>query len=103
MKAIFASAGLLLVPPCERPPLEYQGPSVPAVVMFADPEMVDAVCRRLVPGADPKRTILACTNSATGAMLLPDPCLYDDGFARLACHERSHLRREDGSPGWVHG
>lgn len=102
MKVFLAASGLLLVPPCERPPIEFQGPSVPAIVMFADPAIVDAVCRRLVPSANPKRVILACTNPATGAMLLPDPCLYEDGMAKLLCHEVAHLKRADGSPGWVH-
>jgi len=103
MKALIAAAGLLLMPPCERPPVEYQGESVPAVVMFAHPDAVDAVCRQLVPNPDPTRRILACTNPGTSAMLLPDPCLFDDNTARLICHERAHLRRADGKPGWVHG
>lgn len=104
MKAAALSvAGLLFVQPCERPPVEYQGESVPARVFFAPPEIVDAVCREAVPGmkGDP-RQILACTNSSNSTMLLPDPCLYDDGFAKLVCHERAHLRRADGSSGWVH-
>lgn len=101
--AALAVTGLLFVQPVERPPLQYQGESVPALVMFASPEIVDAVCRRLVPGADPKRQILACTNPRNGAMLLPDPCLYADGYSGLLCHERAHLNRADGSPGWSHG
>jgi hypothetical protein len=101
MKALLAASALLVMPPCERPPVEFQGPSVPAVVLFADPETVDAVCRE-VGGAQAATRILACTNAAAGVMLLPDPCLFDDRYARLACHERAHLDRADGSQGWRH-
>ena len=104
MKAMLAASGLLLTMPlCERPPIEYQGESVPAVILFADPAVVDAVCRGLVPNADPTRQILACTNPGNNTILFPDPCLFDDNTAALLCHERSHLRRPDGKPGWVHG
>lgn len=103
MKAAALSlAGLLFVQPVERPPLKHQGESVPAVVLFAPPEVVDAVCRSLVPNADQTRQILACTNPANSTMLLPDPCLYADGYSQLLCHERAHLRRPDRSQGWVH-
>lgn len=101
--AMLLQSGLLLtMQPCERPPVEYQGESVPARVIFADPRAVDAVCRSVVPNADPNRQILACTNAANSTILLPDPCLYEDGFGRLVCHERSHLKRADGSKGWSH-
>ena len=104
MKAAALSlTGLLFMQPCERPPVQYQGESVPALVMFADPVVVDAVCRQAVPNMkDDPRQILACTNPANSTMLLPDPCLYADGYAMLACHERAHLNRRDGSRGWVH-
>lgn len=103
MKAAALSiTGLIFMQPCERPPVQYQGESVTARVMFAAPEVVDAVCRGLVPNADPNRQILACTNPGNSTMLLPDPCLYADGMALLLCHERAHLRRADGSPGWSH-
>lgn len=104
MKAalLLQSAGLLFMQPCERPPIQYQGDSVPARILFAPPEVVDAVCRR-VGASDTPYQILACTNVATSTILMPDPCLYDDGYARLACHERAHLRRANGSPGWSHG
>lgn len=101
MKALIAASGLMLMPPCERPPVEYQGDSVPAVVMFAHPGVVHEVCSRhstLRPGY----IALACTNPANGRMLLPDPCLFDDGYGRLVCHEKAHLNRPDGSPGWRH-
>lgn len=45
--------------------------------------------------ADPRR-ILACTNAKARVMLMPDPCLYDDGYAKLLCHERAHIA------GWEH-
>lgn len=103
MKAalLLQSVGLLTMQPCERPPVQYQGESVPARIVFAPPEVVDAVCRQNVPG--PIGTILACTNPANSTILMPDPCLYADGYAQLMCHERSHLRRQDGSKGWAHG
>ena len=104
MKAAALSVvGLLFMQPCERPPLQYQGESVPARVMFAPPEIVDAVCKRVagIP-VDSPRIILACTNPRNDTILMPDPCLYADGYAQLMCHERSHLRRADGSPGWSH-
>lgn len=101
--ALFSLTGLMFMSPCERPPIEYQGDSVPARVIFADPAVVDAVCRQAVPNADPTRQILACTNSANSTILFPDPCLYDDNTAALLCHERAHLRRANGKAGWVHG
>jgi len=104
MKAalLLQSASLLVMQPCERPPVQYQGDSVPARILFAPPEVVDAVCRRAGNASSPYQ-ILACTNVANSTILMPDPCLYDDNYARLACHERSHLMRKDGSPGWSHG
>lgn len=98
-----AASGLLTMLPCERPPIEYQGESVPARVIFAHPAVVDAVCKQAagIPVADP-RLILACTNPANSTILMPDPCLFDDGYSALLCHEKSHLRRADGSPGWTH-
>lgn len=102
-KALIAASGLMLVSPCERPPIEFQGPASPAVFLFADPDTVDAVCREASGMAKDPRRILACTNAERRVILMPDPCLYDDGFAKLACHEIAHLPRADGSPGWVHG
>lgn len=96
-----AVIGLLAMSPCERPPLQYQGESVPAVVIFAHPDVVDAICREAGNQAIPQR-ILACTNTDKSVMLLPDPCLYADGYAQLVCHEKAHLRRADGSEGWKH-
>lgn len=101
MKAVLGALPLLLMPECERPPVEFQGPSTPAVVIFAHPDTVNAVCRA-AGGYDGPARILACTNAATGVMLFPDPCLFDDPTARLMCHERAHLDREDGSQGWRH-
>lgn len=104
MKAMLAASGLLAMLPCERPPVEYQGESVPAVVLFAHPSVVDAVCKEVGGFKDgPGTVILACTNQQASVMLLPDPCLYEDGYAKLMCHEKAHLRRADGSPGWSHG
>lgn len=105
MKAalLLQSAGLLFMQPCERPPVEYQGESVPARILFAPPEVVDSVCRGAAGISHPFGTVLACTNQQSSTILMPDPCLYDDGYARLMCHERSHLRRKDGSEGWKHG
>lgn len=102
MKAavLLQSVGLLIMQPCERPPLQYQGHSVPARIMFAPPEIVDAVCRQNVP--TPHFQILACTNPANSTILMPDPCLYEGEYSALLCHERSHLRRADGSQGWKH-
>lgn len=102
MKALLAASGLLLMPPCERPPVEYQGESVPALVLFAHPAVVNEVCQGS-NGIKPGQIALACTVPSTSAMLLPDPCLFSDGYAQLVCHERAHLRRADGSPGWSHG
>lgn len=81
--ALLLQSGLLFVLPCERPPLEYQGESVPAVVYFAPPQVVDAICKRVagIPPDSP-RIILACANSANNTILLPG--------------------RADGSKGWVH-
>lgn len=102
--AVLAISGLLVMPPCERPPVEYQGESVPARVIFAHPALVDAVCKS-AGGIDPAspRLILACTNQNTSTILLPDPCLFEGGYSALLCHEVAHLNRADGSPGWVHG
>lgn len=105
MKAAALSlTGLLTMLPCERPPVQYQGESVIAEAMFAHPADVDAVCKRVagIPPDSP-RLILACTNTQASRILLPDPCLFDDAYAKLLCHERAHLTRADGSPGWVHG
>lgn len=99
MKATALSiTGLLFMQPCERPPIEYQGDTRPAVIFFAGPAEVDAVCREAVPNmkADP-RQILACTNASNRVMLMPDPCLYEDAYAKLLCHEKAHLNQ------WVHG
>lgn len=104
MKAIaLAVSGLLTVLPCERPPLQYQGESVPARVIFAPPEVVDAVCKSAagIPPDSP-RLILACTNSGNSTILMPDPCLYVGTYPALLCHEKAHLRRADGSEGWSH-
>jgi hypothetical protein len=101
--AALAASGLLLMAPCERPPVQYQGESVPAVILFAEPGLVDAVCREAASLKGAPGRILACTNPNTSVMLLPDPCLYADGYAELLCHERAHLKRPDGSIGWVHG
>lgn len=98
MKAAALSVtGLLFMQPCERPPLEYQGETKPAVIFFADPATVDLVCREAVPNmkASP-RQILACTNGGNRVMLMPDPCLYEGTYPALLCHEKSHLN------GWVH-
>lgn len=101
--ALLLQSGLLLtMQPCERPPVEYQGESVPARVIFASPEAVDAVCRGAAGIPHLFGQVLACTNQGNSTVLLPDPCLYDDGYAKLVCHERAHLRRKDGSPGWRH-
>lgn len=105
MKGIaLAFSGLLTMLPCERPPVEYQGESVPARVLFAHPIVVDAVCKQAagIP-VDSPRIVLACTNPANNTILMPDPCLFDDAYAKLVCHERAHLTRADGSPGWSHG
>lgn len=99
--ALLQSVSLLVMLPCERPPVEYQGESVPARIIFAPPEVVDAVCRRAGNSTTPYQ-ILACTNVATNTILFPDPCLYDDNTAALLCHEKAHTRRADGSPGWSH-
>lgn len=104
MKAalLLQSASLLVMQPCERPPVEYQGESVPARVIFADPVAVDAVCRGAAGIRHPFGQVLACTNPANSTILMPDPWLYDDGYGKLLCHERSHLRRANGSKGWSH-
>lgn len=103
MKAILAASGLLFMQPCERPPIQYQGESVPAVILFAPPDVVDAVCRSSVSvGTADGRRILACTNPSNSVVLMPDPCLYVGAYAELMCHERAHLNRADGSRGWVH-
>lgn len=99
--ALLLQSSLLFMQPCERPPVEFQGESVPARVIFAPPEIVEAICRAAGNQSDP-RQILACTNTANNTILLPDPCLYADGYARLVCHERAHLGRADGSKGWSH-
>lgn len=96
-RELIAASGLLIMQPCERPPIEYQGPTPPAVIIFADPITVDTVCREAASLMAEPRQILACTNSDQRVMLLPDPCLYDDGYAKLLCHEKSHLN------GWRHG
>lgn len=95
-RELIAASGLLVMQPCERPPVEYQGPTPPAIILFADPATVDSVCREAVRlKADP-RQILACTNAERRVILMPDPCLYDDSYAKLLCHERAHIA------GWVH-
>lgn len=96
-----AVIGLLTMGVCETPPLEFQGESVPAVIVFAHPDLVHEVCAA-AGGVSPSQRILACTNTRSRVMLMPDPCLYDDGYSALLCHERSHLPRADGSPGWRH-
>ena len=96
-RELIAASGLLLMQPCERPPVEFQGPTGPAVIIFADPATVDSVCREAGNMKADPRQILACTNTANRVMLMPDPCLYEDGFGRLMCHEKSHLN------GWAHG
>lgn len=103
MKALIAAAGLLVMPPCERPPVEYQGESAPARVIFAPPEVVDRVCKTAGSLRDETRWILACTNQANNTILMPDPCLFEGTYSALLCHEKSHLDRADGSPGWRHG
>ena len=101
-RELIAASGLLIMQPCERPPIEHQGPTPPAVIIFADPLTVDTVCREAANlKADP-RQILACTNAERRVMLMPDPCLYEGAYPALLCHERSHLPRLDGSPGWEH-
>lgn len=103
MKAalLLQSGFLLTMQPCERPPAQYQGESVPARIIFAPPEVVDAVCRRAGASTSPYQ-ILACTNTATNTILFPDPCLYADNTAALLCHEKAHTRRANGSEGWKH-
>lgn len=84
---------LLWVLPVERPPVEYQTvPDQPAIVLFADPQVVHQVCGELA-GVDPYdlRKILACANPRNRTILLPSPCLYEDGYAKLVCHEVAHL------------
>lgn len=103
MKAQIIASGLLFMQPCERPPIQYQGESVPARVIFADPRAIDIVCRGAAGIPHSLGTVLACTNAGNSTILLPDPCLYEDAYAKLVCHERAHLRRADGSNGWSHG
>lgn len=101
MKALaLAASGLLLMAPCERPPERFQGESVPAVVYFADPMTVHIVCAEASGQSGVGYQILACTRQDKSIMLLPDPCLFEGEYAALVCHERSHLMRADGSPGW---
>lgn len=88
----------------EKPPVQFQGPpDAPASILYADPIMVDAVCRRAAGKSAPAGgIILACTLPSTRRQLMPDPCLYpDEYFASLQCHENAHLPRSDGSR-WVH-
>ena len=97
MKAMIAASGLLFMQPCERPPVAFQADPPPAVVIFAHPDVVDTICREASGPIDPTRQILACTNVGDRVILMPNPCLYQDGYAQLMCHEASHLN------GWRHG
>ena len=87
---------LLFVPPCERPPVQYQGNPPPAMILFADAATVDAACREIGGLQGMPGRILACTNTKGRTMLMPNPCAYGDGYARLLCHEISHIN------GWRH-
>lgn len=97
MKALLAVAPLLIMAPCERPPVEYQGNLTRvAHVIFADPQTVHAVCREAA-GYQGDRTILACTQQETAVVLMPNPCRYEDRYAQLLCHEAvGHVN------GWRH-
>lgn len=87
----------------EKPPVQFQlAPDAPAVVLYADPVTVDAVCRRLADKVPEGAIILACTVPSNRRQLMPDPCLFpDEYFASLQCHENAHLPRRDGTR-WVH-
>ena len=97
MKALAAVLPLLVMPLCERPPVEFQGnPERVAHVIFADPDVVDAVCREAA-GYEGEARILGCTQQTTGVVLMPNPCLYEGRYANLLCHEAvGHIN------GWRH-
>lgn len=99
MRELIAALPLIFMPPCERPPLEYQGAEpITVEVTFASPEWVNAECRKRVgrePG--PGMVFAACAGVGRRWAILPDGCLFADGYARVVCHETSHTR------GWFHG
>lgn len=87
----------------EQAPPEFWGPpDAPALVMYADPVVVDAVCREASGAVPAGYVVMACTNPGNRTQIMPDPCLYqDEYYARLQCHENAHLPRKDGTR-WVH-
>jgi hypothetical protein len=106
MKAVALSlSGLLFTQSsphmAPRPPEQFTGNTTDPITMFyAEPELVDAVCRALIakgnpPGQQvpPHWTIYACTNTTQRRSILPDPCLPQfagESFAATACHEKGH-------------
>lgn len=87
----------------EPAPVDFwEAPDAPALVMYADPATVDAVCRQVSGTVPAGYVVMACTNPANRTMIMPNPCLYqDEYYARLACHENAHLPRKDGRR-WAH-
>lgn len=104
---LFAQSGSHLAP---RPPEEFTGNiPEPITVFYAEPFIVDAVCRELMAKGNPASqqlpphwTIYACTNRGQRRSILPDPCLPQyagESFAATACHEKGHAN----GWGWEYG
>lgn len=104
---LFMQSGTPLAP---RPPEQFTGNTPePITVFYAEPFMVDTVCRELIEKGNPANqqippnwTIYACTNTASRRTILPDPCLPQfagESFAAVACHEKGHAN----GWGWEYG
>ncbi|MDB5458165.1 MAG: hypothetical protein JWP92_3750 [Caulobacter sp.] len=75
-----------------RPPEQYRhAPS--AIVIFAETDAIDALCRSMGVSAD--KSIRACF--VNGVIYMPQPCGWSDPYAQTFCHETGH------AVGWVHG
>lgn len=69
-----------------RPPERFTG-DVEFVLKASNMEAVTAACGR---------GYIGCM-SETGVLTLPNPCLFNDDYAKLVCHEMGHIN------GWAHG
>lgn len=78
------------------PPQRFRGDRT-ATVVFIDQAGVDAACGKARSG----KIKIACAHLLEDRITMPNPCTFpaDDDYARIACHELSHL---SGWPGY-HG
>ncbi len=79
----------------DTPPARFQGEGM-AVVLYLDPERLQATCQRIFGQPPPAgMRFLGCSYLGDGwtwTTVLPNPCAVAaaEPFAQIACHEKGH-------------